>query len=434
MLTPLDIVRGRETSVKQIVVAQLGARQDYTVPIALQDLGCLERFYTDAYVSPQEVRFLQKLGQVQKLERFASRCLSRTNAALQFDRITRFNLLGIRYLQALRKATSSLGQYQAFMDYGEAFNQAILQRGLPQATHLYGFDHAALRLFKVGRSQNMHCILDQIYPGPYHEKLVEEECDRWSDWKINVQPGFCQSSIFQRWHEIQLEEWQLAHTIVVASQYARWAIGQVNPAIQAKIRVVPLTVNLAAYLPYQRIRRYATNRPLQVLFVGRVSLPKGIHYLLQAFAEISPRVAQLSVVGNVQIHPRKVALFQDRIDFRGVVPHLKMPEIYQTADVLVFPTISDGFGGVMLEAMATGLPVIATDHCGDIVEDGVNGYRIPIRQQEAIATKIHQLTQKPELLTHLSEGAIATSQQYTLSRYQFRLSQALNLPTMHEAT
>ena len=72
--------------------------------------------------------------------------------------------------------------------------------------------------------------------------------------------------------------------------------------------------------------------------------------------------------------------------------------------------------------MATGLPVIATDNCGDIVEDGVNGYRIPIRESEAIVAKIDLLRKEPQLLKELSLGAIATSQRYNMEAYQSKLA------------
>jgi glycosyltransferase involved in cell wall biosynthesis len=81
----------------------------------------------------------------------------------------------------------------------------------------------------------------------------------------------------------------------------------------------------------------------------------------------------------------------------------------------------------MLEAMATGLPVIATDNCADIVEDGINGFRIPIRSPEAIAENIIQITRQPEILEQLSVGAANTSREFNLASYQAQLCLALEL-------
>src|SRR5206468_12247361 len=128
---------------------------------------------------------------------------------------------------------------------------------------------------------------------------------------------------------------------------------------------------------------------------------KGLPYLLLAFDEIDPNLARLSVVGGLHLREEKTASYRHRIEFRGAVPHVVMPEIYRDADLFVFPTISDGFGAVMLEAMATGLPVISTNHCADIVEDGVNGFRVPIRDSRAIAERINHIARNPDVLEYL---------------------------------
>ena len=209
---------------------------------------------------------------------------------------------------------------------------------------------------------------------------------------------------------------------MVNSEYSKRAVASVAPKIKPKLQTIPLTVNLNPYFLKQRVRHFPSSGPLKVLFVGRVNLRKGIPYLLQAFAHLDRSIAQLKVVGGIDIQGEAIAPYQDKVHFQGSVPHGQMPQIYHDADLFIFPTISDGFGAVMLEAMATGLPVIATDNCGDIVEDGVNGYRIPIRESEAIVAKIDLLRKEPQLLKELSLGAIATSQRYNMEAYQSKLA------------
>jgi glycosyltransferase involved in cell wall biosynthesis len=411
-----------------IVVAQLGSRQDYTVAIALQNAGVLERLYTDTYISRSEARLLRPLAGVSKFRGFARKALSRHNSELDYSKVTRFNRLGVRYLKALQRSTASAEkQHQAFVDYGREFNRAILRHGLPASTHLYAFDHAALELFQAQASKGRRRILDQIYPAIHAERLEREEEESWPDWSHAPRNDFYCSPLFQRWQEIQLEEWRLADTIIVASRYSEEAVTATLPEIKHKLRQVPLTVNLDSYRPFRHVRRFTANRPLRVLFAGNVNIRKGLPYLLTAFSKIDPKVAKLTVVGGIHIREEKIKHFQDRIDFRGPVPHVLMPKVYHDADVLVFPTISDGFGAVMLEAMATGLPVISTDHCADIVDDGVNGFRIPIRSPEAIAEGISRITSQPEILEHLSTGAVNTSREFNLASYQAKLCQALNL-------
>jgi glycosyltransferase involved in cell wall biosynthesis len=411
-----------------VVVAQLGSRQDYTVPVALQKAGMLERLYTDAYLSRGEARLLRPLAGGGRLSHIARKALSRHNAELDYARVTRFNRLGVRYLKALRGATASVEkQHQAYLDYGREFNRAVVRHGLAPSTHLYAFDHAALDLFQSRAAEGRTRVLDQIYPAVHAERLEQEEEERWPGWSNAPRDSFYRSPLFKRWSEIQLEEWRLADTIIVASRYTEQSVAAILPEVKCKLRNVPLTVNLDAYEPFRHVRRYAGERPLRVLFAGNVNIRKGLPYLLTAFGRIDPRTAKLTVVGGIHLSEEKVKDFQERVDFRGPVPHVQMPRVYHDADVLVFPTVSDGFGAVMLEAMATGLPVISTDHCADIVEDGVNGFRVPIRSPEAIEEKIGRIVRRPEILEHLSAGAINTSEGFSLGSYQAKLRRALNL-------
>ena len=400
------------------------------MPVALQEAGVLERFYTDVYVSPAEARLLRSLLKASLAGRLAVNALSRHNPSLDFTKVVRFPKLGWQYEKALRQSASSVeAQYGAFIEYGRKFNQAIMQYGLSDSTHLYAFDHAALNLFSTSDAGGRKLVLDQIYPALHEERLEQEEEDRWPDWSLAPRSAFYHSSLFQHWRDIQLEEWRLADVVIVASRYSKRALAHTSPEIEHKLKLVPLTVNLDAYRPHQHVRRFKGERPLRVLFAGTANLRKGLPYLLRAFSEIDMSIARLTVAGGIQLSEEKIESYREHVDFLGPVPHIRMPHLYRDADVLVFPTISDGFGAVMLEAMATGLPVISTDHCGDIVEDGVNGFRIPIRSPEAIADSVNHFVRNPETLESLSAGAIRTAQRFSLANYQASLCRALDIET-----
>ncbi|NJN85137.1 MAG: glycosyltransferase family 4 protein [Leptolyngbyaceae cyanobacterium SL_7_1] len=412
----------------RILVAQLGAQQHYSIPIALHQLGWLQQFYTDFYWSPLEVRCLQELCQFKAMGAKVQFGLSRHNSQLDFDRVTRFNWLGVRYRQALHHATARLYEYWAHLHYGRRFGQAIERQGLPDATHLYAFDHGALALFEAAKSRSIACILDQRYPAFQEEGLEWQEERRWQGWAIDPCTQFYRSPLFQQWSEVQRAEWQLADRIVVPSSYTHRSMVAIAPTLQFKLHIVTPMGNVDAYRLLQQVRQYRGDRPLRVLFVGRVNLRNGIPDLLTAFQRIDPCWASLTIAGRLCLQPERLQPFQNRVTFLGSVPSIHLPQLYRSADVLILPTISDGFGTVISEAMATGLPVIATDHCGDLVQHGVNGWRIPIRQPDAIAYAIRYLHHHPDLLVHLSHGAIATSQTQTLQNYQTHLAQLLPQP------
>ena len=408
---------------QSVIVAQLGSRQDYTVPLALQRVGVLRHFYTDTYFNKLEMRFLRLCG------RPLRNGLSRHHPALDSSRVTRLNRFGLKYRKALRSCGNAEEQHERFLDYGSAFNKEVLRRSPVNSSHVYAFDHAARDLFNSPMMNGRQRVLDQIYPAFSDETIQCEEEKRWPGWGKWSFSSFYESPVFKKWCDIQCEEWDLADTIIVASEYSKRSVCAALPEISHKVKIVPLTVNITEYERHKRVRRRKLHRPLRVLFVGTVSLRKGLPYLLSAFERIDPSVATLRVVGPIQLSAEKIRKYAGRVEFCGPVPHAQMPMTYSGADLFVFPTVSDGFGAVMLEAMATGLPVVSTDHCGDVVADGVNGYRIPIRDVDAICDCIQRFATSPDLLEGLSAGAAETVEKFRLANYQRSLCAALGIGT-----
>jgi glycosyltransferase involved in cell wall biosynthesis len=80
--------------------------------------------------------------------------------------------------------------------------------------------------------------------------------------------------------------------------------------------------------------------------------------------------------------------------------------------VLLFPTLSDGFGLVQVEAMAHGLPVIATPCCGEVVQDTRNGFIVPPRDSDAISDRLLTLLEQPDLLARMSAAAYSRSRDF----------------------
>ena len=97
-------------------------------------------------------------------------------------------------------------------------------------------------------------------------------------------------------------------------------------------------------------------------------------------------------------------------------------------DVLVFPSLFEGFGLVILEAMSQGLPVITTAHTAgpDILTEGSDGFVVPIRSAEGIAGKVSLLYEDPDLLEAMKVQAVATARQWTWEKYQDRVATALS--------
>jgi glycosyltransferase involved in cell wall biosynthesis len=137
---------------------------------------------------------------------------------------------------------------------------------------------------------------------------------------------------------------------------------------------------------------------------------KGFPYLLQAFAELKHPRKRLRFAGSVRPEMKPVLdrLPQNQVEFLGSIPQTELREIMSRSHVLVLPSIDDGFGMVISQAMACGCPVIATDHSGgpDILTEGVDGWVVPIRDPKAILGHLEELAQDPEMQQRMSAAAI----------------------------
>jgi glycosyltransferase involved in cell wall biosynthesis len=190
-------------------------------------------------------------------------------------------------------------------------------------------------------------------------------------------------------------EYALADRIVVLSTFARRSFEDEGVPAD-RLLTVPLGVEIDAFrVPPdavgRRLQRICAGAPLRVLYAGALTLRKGLWDLATALERLDDVPLDVRVIGG-ETPEAQTALTRlaGRARRLGHVPQADLPAHYWDADVFVFPTIEDGFGMVLTQAQAAGLPVIATDHCAapDLVQDGVTGWLVPARAPEALAARL----------------------------------------------
>jgi len=207
--------------------------------------------------------------------------------------------------------------------------------------------------------------------------------------------------------ERELAEYESADYIAVPSTFvAGTFIAAGLP--HARLLINPYGVDLSLFSDGGRPSPFpARERGLRVLHVGGVAPRKGVHYLLEAVARVPE--ATLTLVGGISpgmaTHVRRYG----RVRAIGGVPGRHLPRWYREADVFCLLSIEEGLALVLLQAMAMGLPVIATPNTGaeDLIEDGVHGFIVPIRDSEAVARRLQQLADAPELRWQMGSRARA---------------------------
>jgi glycosyltransferase involved in cell wall biosynthesis len=162
----------------------------------------------------------------------------------------------------------------------------------------------------------------------------------------------------------------------------------------------------------------------RVIFVGALSLQKGLPYLLEGFkmAQLPPAQSELLIVGEPfpdarAFLPKYAGLYR-RLRF---IPHSELARVYHSGSVFVLPSIQEGFGMVVYEAAACGLPVIVSQNVGAAIRDGQDGFVVPIRSAEAIAEKLVYLFDHEAERQQMGHSARDYVGQFTWERYQENL-------------
>jgi glycosyltransferase involved in cell wall biosynthesis len=183
---------------------------------------------------------------------------------------------------------------------------------------------------------------------------------------------------------------------------------------KGRIFLAPHTTNLAPLLEIGASRDWSDNTELRLLSVGRLIPRKGIRHLIRALAAVRPvrRPVSLTIVGSGPQEAELRALVQSLglrgIRFVGFVDQRELPAYYAAADAFVFPTLEDPYGIVLLEAAASGLALIASEHAGatqDFVKYGESGLVFDPHDEPALAELIAKLADCPKLVRDLGLAA-----------------------------
>jgi glycosyltransferase involved in cell wall biosynthesis len=184
---------------------------------------------------------------------------------------------------------------------------------------------------------------------------------------------------------------------------------------ERNIAVIPFGVDTEVFKP-PRVEEQREG--CEVLYAGALYPLKGVHDLIRAIANVRKRGlrAELMIVGEGQQKEALTALtrvlgIEEHVKFEGFVPYSEMPQYYKRCDIFCFPTMGEPFGKAVVEAMACGKPVIATNIGGpaEIIQDKVDGVLVPPSNPEEIAQQIMRLIEDKNERRRMGEKARETA-------------------------
>jgi starch synthase len=284
-----------------------------------------------------------------------------------------------------------------------SFDRHVRKR-LPSCDVLVGLSGSCLRSGKAAQARGAKYVCDR---GSSHirvqDQLLREEHERW-----DVKFGGLDPRVLDK----EESEYAAADCITVPSSFClRSFLSQ--GVSRAKLKRIPYGVNLERFHPT------AAPDPsrFDILFVGSMSLRKGVPYLLAAYAKVRHPKKSLSFAGvpNGQIIDlmRRRGLWPQDVRLLGHVPQPRLKEIMSRSHAMVLPSIEEGLAMVQAQALACGCPVIGTEHTGaeDLFADGKEGYIVPIRRADEIAERLQRIADDPHLRARMGEAAVARVRQ-----------------------
>ena len=303
------------------------------------------------------------------------------------------------------------------------FDAAVASGHVPGADAVHAFEYTALASFQRATQERAARILHlPSLSSRQFESIRRRELARWKQLDDANAAYF--SDRFARRQARRDAEIGLADLIVTNSALtARSHIAE--GADPAKILVVPL--GAPPVLDREPPPRRNDAQVLRVVYAGNVTLGKGVPYLLEAWRRLpAADHARLDIYGQIGLPAELLVPADDTIRFHGARPRAELFQAFEQADILVFPSLADGFGMVVAEAMAHGLPVIVTDMTGaaDLVTPE-NGLVIPSADAEALTQALAWCLDNRQRLKAMRIGALETARRHQWPAYRTALADGL---------
>jgi glycosyltransferase involved in cell wall biosynthesis len=277
---------------------------------------------------------------------------------------------------------------------------------------VYAYEDCAAQAFAVARDLGQHRIYE--LPIAYWEtaqRLLREEAERYPDWEPTLEGSRDSAEKLAR----KTRELELAELVICPS---RFVLESLPEQARAQKKCICVAFGSPSVMTDGGPLRPKTG-PLRVLFAGAMTQRKGLADVFAAVRTLNSAQVELVVMGSL-VQP--LSWYQERspeFTYEPPRPHLEFLELMRTCNVLLLPSLVEGRALVQQEAMACGLPVIATRNAGadDVIVDGETGFLVPIRAPGEIAAKLDWCLQNRASLAGMGIAAQDRARQFTWQSY-----------------
>jgi glycosyltransferase involved in cell wall biosynthesis len=259
----------------------------------------------------------------------------------------------------------------------------LLSKRIARCRIFHGCTALCLASLRAAKQYGAITLVENAACHPRHWKKAEmEECGRFGASSGDASGNFAERLLKRMDREFEECDRIVVPSVVAQESFAEYGYREKTVAVQTG-------VDADYFSPSPVVTTTATFR---VCYVGRLEFAKGVGYLLEAWKRLSLRDAELVLVGEVK--PQMKSMLRKYADcgvrVEGILPAREVAGCYREANLFVQPSPNEGLAQVLLEAMASGLPVVATDKTGavDCVSNGKEGLVVPARDVDALAEAI----------------------------------------------
>lgn len=320
--------------------------------------------------------------------------------------------------KALNRLRQGESPQRVFHERNRAFQEMIPAACIRKASAVIGFDTSSWLLAERAAKIDKPYFLDQSISHPLvNQTIMEGVARRFPHWGEDIEARLPEVLACEQ------REYELATKIVAASSFSKQTL--VSQGVPAeKIIVNPYGVDLQLFHPPATPR---TREPLRFLFLGLLSARKGVPLLIEAWRKMNLKNAELWLAGPATERERALIPELPNLKYLGKYPHRELPDLLRQCDVLVFPSYCEGFALVLLEALASGMPIITTDATAgpDLIQDGVEGRLIPSGDLDALSAAMQDCGEDLDKLERMALAARRRAEKFSWDAYGDRWQQIL---------
>jgi alpha-maltose-1-phosphate synthase len=398
------------------LLAHPGTQYSAQLARQLHRHNCLHRFWT-SFALPEN-------GLIERTLRRYMRSPPSWLGNRVIDHIPGDKIRTVPHLELLALLRQKFGTEAqiALHQRNDNFQRAIPDAEIAQSDVVVGFDTSSSILADRAAKARRALILDQTIAHPRSKNRVYESIKKqFPDWSDDLEVRAASVGAAED------AEHRKANRIVAASSFTKSTLVE-NGVPAEKILLNPYGVDLRRFSFSERRR---SGRPFRFLFAGLVCARKGIPLLLQAWVALGRRDAELWIVGPVSPTAPGNWLDGACAGFFGKLSNTELAGVMAESDVFVFPSYFEGFALVLLEAKASGLPVITTTATAgpDITTPGEDGWIIDPGNLDALVEAMRFCLENRDRVTEMGANARRTAERFSWDAYGDRWVEILQAVT-----